>query len=705
MKDYLSKEELDGIDESPEEEVALAQSPGSTGGFNFAFSAFGESFNLQLQKNEKILSPTAQIVSRSGDKIENIGVKGSDCHYIHRGDDFVASISLCGNNSAHGYITTSDGRTFEVQELTHRETPEKRSENATSHRENKMLKIKRAHIPSGINSEPFEAPVQSPSKRAGPSRRIIETAVFVDEEAVRKFDPFLQRSNEKLRDFIVSYMNGVQSLYHHGSLRGVDFDISIVRIELLRSQPSNLPTHGGERTLLLKSFCRYQSKENKNKNGEAGHWDIGVYISGLDFYAVSGGRSSKVTMGLSAVDAICTNDYNCVIAELGTTNYKNKPYPSSGFTSVYVLAHELGHNLGLHHDGKSGNTCGTNGFIMSASRGTKGESTWSSCSADKLRSKEHSCLQNDPSQESEYSLGKTLPGQKWNSDKQCQIFLLDREARTYHTQDTLEEICHALKCKTDNRLGIYRAGPALEGTLCGEGKWCREGKCVKSKDAVAASTSGTWSEWTKGPCESSCTAGSKGVRKNTRTCNNPYRTCNGKSTDVELCDDSCSSRQAIKAYAGEACGKFKVLKPNLIANGEQVRYSEKKTDLACNIYCENKLSSGASQWYSPVLDFNDNPELDAHFPDGTLCNIDAQGNRYYCLKHNCILEGARSGKSAGMDIIINQNAKENEEIPESLQDLFSLDKNLTPIKTSLTQEDLGNADEEEEIEDDDVFVF
>ncbi|QQP57207.1 A disintegrin and metalloproteinase with thrombospondin motifs 7, partial [Caligus rogercresseyi] len=141
MKDYLSKEELDGIDESPEEEVALAQSPGSTGGFNFAFSAFGESFNLQLQKNEKILSPTAQIVSRSGDKIENIGVKGSDCHYIHRGDDFVASISLCGNNSAHGYITTSDGRTFEIGE---RNKPQRKQ----------MLKIKRAHIPSVSTPSP-----------------------------------------------------------------------------------------------------------------------------------------------------------------------------------------------------------------------------------------------------------------------------------------------------------------------------------------------------------------------------------------------------------------------------------------------------------------------------------------------------------------------------------------------------------------------
>ena len=37
-------------------------------------------------------------------------------------------------------------------------------------------------------------------------------------------------------------------------------------------------------------------------------------------------------------------------------------------------------------------------------------------------------------------------------------------------------------------LGYYRAGPALEGTACGDGFWCRAGKCVKNvKPAVDGS--------------------------------------------------------------------------------------------------------------------------------------------------------------------------------------------------------------------------
>ena len=55
---------------------------------------------------------------------------------------------------------------------------------------------------------------------------------------------------------------------------------------------------------------------------------------------------------------------------LQVTDSSGKPYPSSGFTSVYVMAHEIGHNLGMKHD-SSGNSCPRDGFVMSPSRGTR----------------------------------------------------------------------------------------------------------------------------------------------------------------------------------------------------------------------------------------------------------------------------------------------------------------------------------------------
>ncbi|XP_040568314.1 A disintegrin and metalloproteinase with thrombospondin motifs adt-1-like [Lepeophtheirus salmonis] len=705
IKDYVTKDELDQINDTEEVTVSHSTTPK---GFNFAFSAFGQDFNLQLEKNDKLISPTAQIVTRNGNDIKSIGTKDIHCHYIHKGDDYVASISLCGENNAYGYITTTDGRTFEVMELSQGNggITKRNGGNETSSRQDKMLKIKRASLQKAENSEPIITSLPTPSKRSGSDRRVIETAVFVDPSVIRKFDPFFQESPENIRDFIVSYMNGVQSLYHHTSLEGLDFDLSIVRLELLESQPSNLPTHGGERSLLLKSFCKYQSSLNTNKNGEAGHWDLGIYVSGIDFYADSNGKTSYGTMGLSPVSGICTEDYNCVIAELGVNNKRGKPYPSAGFTSVYVLAHELGHNLGLHHDGRSGNTCDKNGFIMSASRGTKGESTWSKCSMEKLKSQEHKCLENDPASPSDHPLGKRMPGQNWNMNKQCQILLLDFEAAADHSDDTLEDICYTLKCQSPKRLGLYRAGPALEGTSCGKGKWCLGGICVKSEDSQAP-TPGKWSEWSEGTCESSCLDNSKGYRIKKRTC--LEGNCVGKSVSHELCDDSsiCKERTSIPKFANKACASFIAYRPELTGLGAMVKYSSRREDQSCTVYCK-WVGPEVSKWYTPTMEVNDIPNVDNHFPDGTLCHKDDDGNKYYCLRYKCILEGARSGKSTAIKLNINQNAPlsdKNDQISDALQDFFSLNEDKTPIKSTIDNDQLENSNGEEEYEDNDIFEF
>lgn len=61
----------------------------------------------------------------------------------------------------------------------------------------------------------------------------------------------------------------------------------------------------------------------------------------LDFFAYENGQRSTVTMGLATVGGVCLDQYACVIAEFGTTNVFGKPYPSAGFTSVYIMAHEV----------------------------------------------------------------------------------------------------------------------------------------------------------------------------------------------------------------------------------------------------------------------------------------------------------------------------------------------------------------------------
>jgi len=170
----------------------------------------------------------------------------------------------------------------------------------------------------------------------------LELAVFFDEAAYRLFSPFLDGDDGKIRDMLLAYVNGIQALYHHPSL-GVSIDISLIRLDIIQRQPLDLPHFGGERGSLLNSFCNYANDRNSPEDAHSHHWDMGLYVTGLDLYAIENKRRNDATMGLATVGGLCIPRYSCVIAELGVTDQLGKPYPSAGFTSIYIAAHEIGH--------------------------------------------------------------------------------------------------------------------------------------------------------------------------------------------------------------------------------------------------------------------------------------------------------------------------------------------------------------------------
>lgn len=232
----------------------------------------------------------------------------------------------------------------------------------------------------------------------------------------------------------------------------------------------------------------------------------------------------------------------------------------------------------MHHD-SSGNSCTKEGFIMSPSRGTNGETQWSTCSRDVMsRLSWAKCLLDGgwPKPDLDQKKFADTPGQVYTAKKQCEVLLTDRDAFASPSQQ-LSTICYNLQCKTPHRSGYYHSGPALEGTECGPKKYCFGGECVnKEPPKVVEVIPGGWGPWNLGACTSGCTFKSKGYQEKRRVCNKPLPVntdsgCDGSSFEVGLCKDEkiCAKkkRSSSSEFASGKCKEFSKLLPQLDAKG------------------------------------------------------------------------------------------------------------------------------------------
>ena len=123
---------------------------------------------------------------------------------------------------------------------------------------------------------------------------------------------------------------------------------------------------------------------------------------------------------------------------------------------------------------------------MSGSRGTRGETNWSQCSAINFRQSNTDCLNDKPMTRSEkydHNKYKLRPGALWDSDIQCKLFLRDNKAFEFPKTDARK--CNVtIYCATPNRLGFFSSGPALEGTKCGDNSWCVDGLCQPKESHI-----------------------------------------------------------------------------------------------------------------------------------------------------------------------------------------------------------------------------
>ncbi|XP_068236487.1 A disintegrin and metalloproteinase with thrombospondin motifs adt-2-like [Palaemon carinicauda] len=334
-------------------------------------------------------------------------------------------------------------------------------------------------------------------KRAVTERLQIETAVFVDDEMYKVIDsqnPKAEDILETITDIVFAIMNGVHLLYNAPSL-DVHFTIMLVRLEIIKDANKGPSKSRGDIQRYLSNFCYWQRNLNRIENPlgdtSSGFWDHALMLSGVDLW--DGKPESDSVIGLAWVSGMCHPTYSCTINE-GTS-----------FEAVYVITHEMGHNLGMSHDGSfdDKNTCDADTYIMSPSTGP-GKVTWSKCSNSELQTflKDNTysadCL-NDLARgprDLDFTDEK-LPGEIYTVTQQC-TYALGSTFKPYITSKyPYNNVCRETWCQ--NTTHAMRIHPGLEGTSCGVKKFCVNGNCAdKPTNALERPTTTTESSTTTG---------------------------------------------------------------------------------------------------------------------------------------------------------------------------------------------------------------
>ncbi|KAL6256855.1 hypothetical protein P5V15_011790 [Pogonomyrmex californicus] len=309
-------------------------------------------------------------------------------------------------------------------------------------------------------------------KRNGPDIIYPECLIVIDYTIYK----LLGKNLEQAIKYIVSFWNGVDLRYRLLTTPKIRFNIAGIIIGVDRNatpylENGRVDVSSVDADIALRGMADYFYRENRFPTDS---YDMAIALTHLDMCNMIDDYCDTSTLGYAYVAGACDRNATKQSSEAVGIVEDN-----GGFSGIIPTAHEIGHLIGARHDGnpKGAKECPPyDGFIMTNGLMLHENGfEWSSCSINAfynfINEDRAKCLYNKPVSDTEVS--RVLPGQLMSLDEQCH--------KVFGTKACNKDAsaCTRLECAYPKIEGYCTAtAPAAEGSSCGEGLICLNGKCV-----------------------------------------------------------------------------------------------------------------------------------------------------------------------------------------------------------------------------------
>ncbi|KAK3747376.1 hypothetical protein RRG08_035806 [Elysia crispata] len=441
-------------------------------------------------------------------------------------------------------------------------------------------------------------------RRAAKQPKYLEVMVAVDHTVVNEIG-----SKERTQDYVMVLMNIANTVYQHYTL-GVDIKVVVVKINFLtkRQQGQVLTRNDAHRT--VNQFCEWSKR--RIPVGQEPHFDISVLIT----------KEKLGPSGYAPITGLCIAGRSCAAVR------------EEGFSTGFIIAHEMAHVFGLFHDGHGNNCHGLqfqNAMMAPLVESKLNRFWWSSCSSRRMKEMVPylRCLNNVPEIRvaNHYSLKATSKfspklGRPYSLDFQCKM-----EFGTYFRvcPHVYGDPCHTLWCSSAPQRYMCRTkrGPPMPGTKCGYQRECKNERCqyVGNQRPV----DGVWGHWISW---SDCTTGcGVGIRRRSRVCDSPApaydgKECAGADNQWETCvNKTCES------YNDNRVGECAVW------DGLQIRYGTHKWQPFQSDEASSQCKQTCQSSYTREV-----VTIEVNVDDGTPCSYTGN-NSNICQEGECLMVG------------------------------------------------------------------